>query len=70
MNSKPVKIVNCIVLKTKSLKKFTGHHGHEEFQNQGCEGPRITSASKSSKLSALKNLSKHPINHLLLKILY
>ena len=59
MNSKQVKIVNCIVSKTKCLKnKLTGHHGHQEFQNEGYEGSRITSASKSSKLSAVKSLFK------------
>ena len=56
------KIVTCIVSKTKSLKnKFTGHHGHQEFQNEVIEEPsRISKPIKtgSSKLASVKNLFK------------
>ena len=54
------KIVTRIVSKTKSLKnKFTGHHGHQEFQNEVIEEPsRISKSTKSSKLASVKNIFK------------
>ena len=54
------KIVTRIVSKTKSLKnKLTGHHGHQEFQNEVIEEPsRISKSTKNSKLASVKNIFK------------
>ena len=55
------KIITRLVSKTKCLKnKFTGHHGHHEFQNEDPEESRTSKPSRtdSSKIASMKNLFK------------